>query len=715
MGRTSFGICADELWPTDVGPTASWSFRPWDKLSEMAGRGWLAAEARRLWDPQASQLEERLAAFQRDGPPQDRDGLAPGQRPTTFHLPGLRAQPWWHPHDESRDPAISAIVEEFRKAYPAVLSEVSRLQRTLETNWGQDKLPKKRLGLESLPVESGEWTQLCLVDEGRWIEGVCSHFPATTELLRRLPLCESSLGYAYLSRLAPGTCIAPHHGCTNVKLRAQLPLLLGPSDDDTDVACVPFSPMNCAARRLVVGDDWHEYFAGEPLIFDDSFCHSVSNMTKHTRVVLLVDLWHPDLTRSSISQLKRAFTPAPATGGTDGTGGAVDSAQEPSADHRPSYLVGSDVAKEDATTTLPDEVLELVLAALCGTTGDLTDLAHAAAACSRLAELARGESLWRKLYQRECGDYGGLPLAGVTGEGGTGGVGWRDRYREELHLRFDRPFPDPADIAAAAVAQGVASAAERRVAAAALTPTSPVGTAPPGPGGAAFTQAARAPPMKLLMVGDPGVGKSSFLMRFAEDVFTDSYIATIGVDFKIKNVTMRGKPLRLMIWDTAGPERFRAITSAYYRGAHGVFVMFDVADRTTFEPVASWVQQVLAHGNPDVRIMIVGLKAGEEEDIDSPRSLERARRARGSRAGPREVSAAEAVQLAQQLSQLHGVPILYFECSSKKGMRGVEHAIYMLAREVVRVDPSLAEPQRPRLDPLVTGPQGDPKGKCAIL
>ena len=82
--------------------------------------------------------------------------------------------------------------------------------------------------------------------------------------------------------------------------------------------------------------------------------------------------------------------------------------------------------------------------------------------------------------------------------------------------------------------------------------------------------------MKLVMVGDAGVGKSSFLLRFADDVFEDGYISTIGVDFKIKSVAMRGEPLRLMIWDTAGPERFRQITTAFYRGAHGVFVMFDV-------------------------------------------------------------------------------------------------------------------------------------------
>ena len=91
-------------------------------------------------DEQASQLEHRLAAFKRDGPSPDRDGLAPGQQPTAFHLPGLRAQPWWHPFDEQRDRSISVVVKALRQAYPAVLSEVSVLQKNLETKELKEQL-----------------------------------------------------------------------------------------------------------------------------------------------------------------------------------------------------------------------------------------------------------------------------------------------------------------------------------------------------------------------------------------------------------------------------------------------------------------------------------------------------------------------------------------------------------------------------------------------
>uniref|UniRef100_A0A665VSV9 small monomeric GTPase n=1 Tax=Echeneis naucrates TaxID=173247 RepID=A0A665VSV9_ECHNA len=77
---------------------------------------------------------------------------------------------------------------------------------------------------------------------------------------------------------------------------------------------------------------------------------------------------------------------------------------------------------------------------------------------------------------------------------------------------------------------------------------------------------------KLLLIGDSGVGKSCLLLRFSDDTYTDSYISTIGVDFKIRTIDMDGKTVKLQIWDTAGQERFRTITSSYYRGAHGIII-----------------------------------------------------------------------------------------------------------------------------------------------
>ena len=91
------------------------------------------------------------------------------------------------------------------------------------------------------------------------------------------------------------------------------------------------------------------------------------------------------------------------------------------------------------------------------------------------------------------------------------------------------------------------------------------------------------PQIKLLLIGDSGVGKSCCLLRFSEDSFTPSFITTIGIDFKIRTIDLDGKRVKLQIWDTAGQERFRTITTAYYRGAMGILLCYDVTDRKSFD------------------------------------------------------------------------------------------------------------------------------------
>lgn len=97
---------------------------------------------------------------------------------------------------------------------------------------------------------------------------------------------------------------------------------------------------------------------------------------------------------------------------------------------------------------------------------------------------------------------------------------------------------------------------------------------------------------KLLLIGDSGTGKSSILNRFVDNSFTETYISTIGVDFKIKTVEYNGKKIKLQIWDTAGQERFRTITSSYYRGAQGVVIVYDVTDKKSFDNVKLWMQEI---------------------------------------------------------------------------------------------------------------------------
>ncbi|KAL8141377.1 hypothetical protein V2J09_007398 [Rumex salicifolius] len=120
---------------------------------------------------------------------------------------------------------------------------------------------------------------------------------------------------------------------------------------------------------------------------------------------------------------------------------------------------------------------------------------------------------------------------------------------------------------------------------------------------------------KLLLIGDSGVGKSTLLMSFISDTF-EELSPTIGVDFKIKYVTIGGKKLKLAIWDTAGQERFRTLTSSYYRGAQGVIMVYDVTRRETFTNLSDiWNKEIdLYLTNQDCVRMLVGNKVDKESE-----------------------------------------------------------------------------------------------------
>lgn len=118
---------------------------------------------------------------------------------------------------------------------------------------------------------------------------------------------------------------------------------------------------------------------------------------------------------------------------------------------------------------------------------------------------------------------------------------------------------------------------------------------------------------KLLIIGDSGVGKSSILLRFADDMFSGSYITTIGVDFKIRTINVEEERVKLQIWDTAGQERFRTITSTYYRGTHGVIVVYDVTNAESFVNVKRWLHEI--DQNCDVvNKVLVGNKNDQPEN-----------------------------------------------------------------------------------------------------
>jgi len=121
--------------------------------------------------------------------------------------------------------------------------------------------------------------------------------------------------------------------------------------------------------------------------------------------------------------------------------------------------------------------------------------------------------------------------------------------------------------------------------------------------------------IKLLLIGDSGVGKSCLLLRFSDDSFTTSFITTIGIDFKIKTIELDGKRIKLQIWDTAGQERFRTITTAYYRGAMGILLVYDVTDEQSFQNIRNWIRNIEQHAADNVDKILVGNKCDMQDKV----------------------------------------------------------------------------------------------------
>mmetsp|Transcript_5516 Transcript_5516/g.7592 ORF Transcript_5516/g.7592 Transcript_5516/m.7592 type:complete len:207 (-) Transcript_5516:372-992(-) len=161
--------------------------------------------------------------------------------------------------------------------------------------------------------------------------------------------------------------------------------------------------------------------------------------------------------------------------------------------------------------------------------------------------------------------------------------------------------------------------------------------------------------IKLLMIGDSGVGKTCLLLRYANAAFSQTFITTIGIDFKIKNITLDGKRIKLQIWDTAGQERFRTITTSYFRGAQGILLVYDVTDRNSFNSIRNWVSQIQQHADVHVNKILIGNKCDMEDE--------------------RVVSTEEGSKLAAE----YGVQ--FFETSAKNDIN-VEKCFVTIAREV---------------------------------
>ena len=114
---------------------------------------------------------------------------------------------------------------------------------------------------------------------------------------------------------------------------------------------------------------------------------------------------------------------------------------------------------------------------------------------------------------------------------------------------------------------------------------------------------------KILTLGESSVGKTCILRRYVEGQFFKNQISTIGIDFKSKNLKINNHEIRLKIWDTAGEERFRNITSQYYKGAEGIILVFDLTKKESFEKINDWMKQIKVNTQSDeIAIVLLGNK-----------------------------------------------------------------------------------------------------------
>jgi Ras-related protein Rab-18 len=166
---------------------------------------------------------------------------------------------------------------------------------------------------------------------------------------------------------------------------------------------------------------------------------------------------------------------------------------------------------------------------------------------------------------------------------------------------------------------------------------------------------------KILIIGDSSVGKTSILNSFTDGSFDQHTKNTIGVDLKIKNMTVKDKDTRLVIWDSAGQERFRTLTSGFYRGGHGILMVYDMTSRESFDNLKYWMKEIIQYSTNDPVIILISNKSDLKEK--------------------RTVSSMEGLSYAREQGAM------YIEASAKTN-QGVKQAFDELLQKIIDI-PSL--------------------------
>jgi len=172
------------------------------------------------------------------------------------------------------------------------------------------------------------------------------------------------------------------------------------------------------------------------------------------------------------------------------------------------------------------------------------------------------------------------------------------------------------------------------------------------------------PPLyKILLLGDSTVGKTCFLLRYMDDSFLDLHMATIGLDYRLKTMILEDqKIVKVQLWDTAGQDKFRAITRNYYKGASGIILLFDVTNIKSFENIKKWINEIKEEISEKVSIILIGNK------IDN--------------ANERKISKEQGEKLASEIG------VKFFETSAKTG-EGINECVFYLVKKIFENDPEV--------------------------
>ena len=188
---------------------------------------------------------------------------------------------------------------------------------------------------------------------------------------------------------------------------------------------------------------------------------------------------------------------------------------------------------------------------------------------------------------------------------------------------------------------------------------------------------------KILLLGDSEVGKSCFLMRYSDNVFVENYITTIGLDYKLKTVKLdSGKTIKVQLWDTAGQDKYRTIAKNYYKGSHGILLLYDITKMTSFENIREWIRDIKEEVSEKAIIFLIGNKI----DLTDNRKISK--------------------EKGEELAEEYKIP--FFEASAKSG-ENVDEVFKALYKKISEVYGDLEREKGSKLNK-----KNKNKGICCI-